>query len=177
MPKHANHERYLNDHLAGSCGALRLLDDLAGRQGDPSGREFFLALKGRIEADQKLLRELLAQAGMEESGMLQAAGSLTASAGRVKLLWEGFEPGKLGMFEALEMLALGIQGKRLLWRVLADVGSGVAGWEHVRFVDLEQDAVRQRDAVEERRMAEGRACLLDREAYGTSRTSPPAIAR
>lgn len=162
-PMDQNLERYLNDHLAGSCGAVRLIDDLAGRQDDVAGRDFFLGLKAKVEGDQVLLRDLLERAGMKESGALQAAGSLTARASRLKLMWEGFEPGNLGMFEALEMLALGIQGKRLLWLVLAEIAPHFPEWQGIPFADLELEAIRQRDAVEERRIEEGRNCLIDVE--------------
>jgi hypothetical protein len=156
-------ERYLNDHLAGSCGAVRLIADLAERQEDEADRRFFLDLMADVEADQALLRELLAGAGLKESTALKVAGSLTARAGRLKLLWEGLEPGGLGMFEALEMLALGIQGKRLLWAMLAEMAPHFPEWADIRFADLELQAIRQRDRVEERRRLEGRAALLSPE--------------
>jgi hypothetical protein len=121
-----------------------------------SDRQFFLHLKGSVEEDQALLKRLLEEAGMEQSKTLQVAGSLTAKAGRLKLMWEGFKPGELGMFEALEMLALGIQGKRLLWVMLGEIAPQVPSWQSVNFAELELEAIQQRDAVEERRLEAGR---------------------
>lgn len=149
-------ERYLNDHLAGSCAAVVLLTDLATRQDTDSGRDFFLNLKASVEEDQVLLRELIEKAGMKESKALQVAGAITAKAGRLKLLWEGLDPGELGMFEALEMLAIGIHGKRLLWVMLGEIAPQIPGWRDVNFPALDQAAVRQRDAVEVRRVEAGR---------------------
>ncbi|HEY1120885.1 MAG TPA: hypothetical protein VGE67_04765, partial [Haloferula sp.] len=116
-----NLQRYLNDHLAGSAGAVKLIDNLATRQEDPSEAEFFQMLKRKVEADRDQLRDLLTRVGLEESTALQVAGKLTVGASKLKLKWEGMEPGKLGMLEALEMLALGIKGKRLLWRLMAEI--------------------------------------------------------
>jgi hypothetical protein len=64
--------------------------------------------------------------------------------------------GELGRFEACEMLALGIQGKRLLWRGLAEIAPFHPGWHAFDFHTLERDAERQRDAVEEERMKAAR---------------------
>jgi hypothetical protein len=152
-------ECYLNDHLAGSCGAISMIEELACRQEDETGKHFFEGLKSSVEKDQELLRELLKKAGMEESKTMQVAGGITARAGKLKLMWEGLDPGELGMFEALEMLALGIQGKRILWVMLGDIAPLYPEWSGVDFNDLELQAIRQRDAVEVRRLDAGRHAL------------------
>jgi hypothetical protein len=103
---------------------------------------------------------------MEQSKPLQVAGTLTAKAGRLKLLWEGLKPGELGMFEALEMITLGIHGKRLLWVMLGEIAPQAPGWKNVDFAELERAAIRQRDALEERRIQAGRNTL------GTSPAPP-----
>jgi hypothetical protein len=161
-------QRYLNDHLAGSAAAVRLIEDLAERQDDPAEANFFHLLKEKIEGDRGQLRQLLERAGLEESAALQAAGKLTAGAGNLKLKWEGLEPGKLGMLEALEMLALGIQGKRLLWVLLGELAPAFPEWQGIPFADLELAAIDQRDAVEERRLRHGRDSLIDRERRATA---------
>lgn len=152
-------ERYLNDHLAGSCGAVSLIEALADRQESEPQRDFLLGLKESVEKDQALLKRLIEQGGMEQSKPLQVAGTLAAKAGRLKLLWEGLKPGELGMFEALEMIALGIHGKRLLWVMLGEIAPQVPSWQNVDFAELELAAIRQRDAVEERRIETGRHTL------------------
>lgn len=149
-------ERYLNDHLAGSCGALNLLQDLAERQELPADRRFFLQLKESVESDQALLESLLDAGDMERSKTAKAAGTLAAKASRLKLLWEGLEPGGLGMLEALEVLALGIQGKLLLWVMLGEIAPLIHGWRAVDFHNLEREAIRQREEVENRRKEAGR---------------------
>lgn len=110
--------------------------------------------------DRDILNDLIIRLGGETSTLSKAAGSVSARAGFLKLKWEGFEPGKLGMFEGLELLALGIQGKCLLWKVLKEVGSDLPEWSSYRFSELEREAVEQRDQVEEFRMTAGRNSLL-----------------
>jgi hypothetical protein len=156
-------QRYINDHLAGSQGALTLIQDLAGRQDDPQEKEFFLQLRSKVEDDQRVLKQLLSLSGLEESALLQVAGSITGKVGRIKLFWEGMDPGRLGMFEALEMLALGIQGKRLLWVVLQEIAPHFPEWKGINFAELEFEAIRQRENVEERRIERGREALTSVE--------------
>jgi len=157
-------ERYLNDHHAGSCGAVKLVQELAERQDEELERQFFLHLKAKIESDQETLRNLLATAGLEKSTTLAVVGSLSEGASRLKLLWEGLEPGKLGMLEALDVLALGIQGKRLLWAMLAKIAPFHPEWHHHDFAALEQTAISQRDQVEERRLRHGFNVLVEAPA-------------
>ena len=152
-------ERYLNDHLAGSHSAVTVIKDLAERQEDPADARFFRDLGKAVEEDQKLLAALLESAGMKESSFQKAAGKVTAQAGRLKLRWEGMEPGELGTFEALEMLALGIQGKRILWIMLTEIAPLFPEWSGMDFRALERSAREQRDAVEKRRIAAGREAL------------------
>lgn len=152
--------RYLNDHLAGSAGAIGVIKKLADTADDPEESEFFRDLGQKVDADRDLLKRLIAQLGESSSFLLEAAGGITGAASRLKLAWEGIQPGQLGRFEALELLALGIQGKRLLWSVLAEIGPRIPEWNAVKFADLELDAIEQRDSVEERRIAAGREALL-----------------
>ncbi|MFT4176829.1 MAG: hypothetical protein QM627_09245 [Luteolibacter sp.] len=156
-------ERYLNDHLAGSSGAVDLIAKLAEASDDPAQSDFFRELGLKVESDREFLKSLLKKIGQRDSAILQIAGSLTEKAGRLKLLWEGLEPGKLGMFEALEMLCLGIQGKRLLWRVLGKISPRIPEWSEIDFTALELEAVRQRDAVEAYRVQAGISALVDGE--------------
>ncbi|MFD0893744.1 hypothetical protein KBB96_10000 [Luteolibacter ambystomatis] len=155
--------RYLNDHLAGSAGAVDLIQTLADRAKEPEEKRFFIDLKAEVEKDRVMLKKLLETVGSGGSGMLQAAGNLTAKASRLKLAWEGLDPGKLGAFEALEILVLGIQGKRVLWRMLGEIAGEIPEWAGIDFAALEADAVRQRDAVEGKRLTAGRAALIPEE--------------
>ena len=85
------------------------------------------------------------------------AAWITEKFAREKFKIAGEEIGGLGLVQALEMLALGIRGKELLWRALA-----TSNWPPVRNVDLaklEQRAVEQQHWVEEKRLEAARAAF------------------
>jgi len=58
---------YLNDHLAGATGALRLLDRMIEKSGAEE-KAFYVGLHGEIEEDRATLVRLLERAGGEVSG-------------------------------------------------------------------------------------------------------------
>ena len=72
------------------------------------------------------------------------------------------------------MLALGIQGKRLLWAMLAELAPALPEWQGIPFADLELEAIKQRDAVEERRIHHGRESLIDSERRAATANSHPS---
>lgn len=153
--------RYLNDHLAGSSGALLLIQQLVDSHDSPEAKEFFASLKEEVAADRALLEGLLERMDRSPSKFLKAAGDVAARVGGIKLMWEGVEPGKLGLFEALEMLAIGVQGKRLLWLALREISCWFPEWNGIDFARLERDAVQQRDGVEFWRIEAAREILAD----------------
>lgn len=138
---------------------------------DPQAVDFFTELKNDVAGDRRLLERLLATAGLQPSGLLKAAGKVTARIGFLKLMWEGFEPGELGLFEALEILALGVQGKRLLWVTLNDIARSYPEWKDFNFADLELEAIRQREGVEFWRIEAARKTFVSAERRSTI---PPA---
>jgi hypothetical protein len=155
--------RYLNDHLAGSAGALLLIQELADSHDDPEAQVFFLQFKVKVEADRSLLEDLLVRIGQDPSAFIKMAGAIAARIGGIKLMWEQIEPGKLGLFEALEILALGVQGKCLLWVALREISTCFPEWNGIDFVRLEQMAIQQRDEIESWRICAGIDILADPE--------------
>ncbi|RYD35949.1 MAG: hypothetical protein EOP87_06390 [Verrucomicrobiaceae bacterium] len=155
--------RYVNDHLAGSSGALLLVDEIASHHDDPEARLFFAELKDKIREDRDVLDGLLKRIAEEPSALMKVAGGIAARVGGLKLMWEKVEPGKLGMFEALEMLTLGIQGKRLLWTIMREIQPWFPEWTDLNFQELELEAIRQRDEVEEWRVRAGIDSLVSAE--------------
>ncbi len=140
--------RYLNEHLAGSAGALLLIQKLAESHGEAEARDFFSLLNEKVESDRCLLEDLIQKLGKEPSTFLRIAGGITARIAGIKLMWEQMESGKLGLFEALEMLALGVHGKRLLWVALMEIADWIPEWDGIDFVALERQAIQQRDDIE-----------------------------
>ncbi|MES2661389.1 MAG: hypothetical protein V4689_22405 [Verrucomicrobiota bacterium] len=166
-------QRYLNDHLAGSNGALLLIQHFIDTMNESEARDDFILLKKSVENDRALLEHLIASAGLDTSAVANAAGDLAARVGFLKLMWEGFETGGLGLFEGLEMLALGIQGKSLLWLSLREISSWYPEWNEVDFSKLEMDAIEQRDSVEFWRIEAARDILpsVERRAAATVATT------
>ena len=65
-------DSYLNDHLAGSVGALELLEHWAHlHQGKPLGA-FFSEIDAEVRADQNTLRNVMNSLGIKESNVRKA---------------------------------------------------------------------------------------------------------
>jgi len=110
---------YLNDHLAGSVGALELLEHWAHLHDGKRLGDFFKEIEAEIRADQEKLREVMRSLGIEESNVRKASAWAAEKVGRARLTIAGYEPGSLGLVLTLEGLMMGVTGKKLMWRVLA----------------------------------------------------------
>ena len=150
---------YLNDHLAGSVIALELLDHLM-EQHPAVGRGELAAIRAEIQEDQQLLRRILSDVGGDESPIRKAAAWLTEKLGQVKLKMDDRLPGELRAFEALEALALGIQGKLLLWRALGTVAGNIPSLGRVDLPQLMRRAENQFDRIEGLRRRTAPTALL-----------------
>jgi hypothetical protein len=159
--------RYLNDHLSGSEVAVRLLTRLCRRYARTATGRFFADLLDDIHADQQALRNLADRIGATRSVVKQAAGRLAELASRPKLRFGRNEP--LGLFESLEMLALGILGKRSLWQALLRLAPTDRRLDARELVRLDARAVAQHTRVERRRLAMARTALGPRDRGAPSR--------
>ena len=148
---------YLNDHLAGSVAAIELIDDLIKASKDDSLKTFFADLKREIEADQKILEGLIEGADEKQSATRKAAAWISEKAARMKFKAAGEDFGGLGLMQALEMLALGIRGKELLWRALEQSGALLPG--KIDLAELKRRAGEQQQRVERRRLEAARAAF------------------
>ena len=145
---------YLNDHIAGSVAALELLEHLRDAyEGQPLER-FFADLHREIKADQDVLRNLLGRFEEKESALRKTAAWVTEKFAHWKVKFAGEQVGGLGLVQALEMLVLGIRGKQLLWRALAQADKTVT--RDVDLAQLEDRAIVQQKRVEEKRLAAAR---------------------
>jgi hypothetical protein len=143
-------DSYLNDHLAGSIGALELLAHSAKLyRGKPLGA-FFADLESEIKADQNTLRDLMRCLGVEESKVRQAGAWAAEKVGRARFVIAGDERGGLGLVLALEGLIMGILGKKLLWRALA--AANLPKLEAFDFEELQRRAEEQIERTEAERM-------------------------
>lgn len=165
-------QRYLNDHLAGSSGALHMIDKVVDGFELPEAKAFFVGLKKKIETDREVLKGLTGALDEEPSAILEAAGKIVARVGSLKLDWEGTDPGELGLFEALELLALGVYGKALLWGILGEIQPHFPEWVDHDFASLNREAIRQRDGVEFWRVQTGRESLVSVERRNSGSARP-----
>ena len=149
---------YLNDHLAGSVGAIEMVERaITENAGNLLGRRLEEILK-EIRKDQAVVQDLIERVGSKENPLKKAGAWLTEKVGRVKLGGTD-DPGELARLEVLETLAMGIQGKRALWRALRVVVNKHPVLHDLDLDLLERRAVEQHDRVEEWRLEAAREVL------------------
>jgi hypothetical protein len=140
---------YLNDHLAGSVGALEMLDDIIDAQEGRPLEKFLTTLRDEIESDQAELKRLMKELAIEESTVRKAGAWVAEKFSRAKLrVGDTGEP-NLALLQSLESLSLGITGKRSLWRALSAVAKSTPQLSGFDFGHLEQRASDQFNRVEQ----------------------------
>ena len=150
---------YLNDHLAGSVGALELLDRLIETYREkPLGR-FFQGLRDDIHEDQEQLKELIQKLGIEESAVRKASAWIAEKLSRAKIELSAEAEGEIGLLLALEALVLGITGKRSLWRALQAASRTVPQLARLDYAGLEKRAIEQCERVEAKRLEAARTAF------------------
>lgn len=139
---------YLDDHLAGAGAALELIERL---RLDPQDGLDLESLYREIDEERQLLvalREKLSSKGPLK-GLKRAASWVAERLSRPKLV----DDTGLGRFEALEVLGLGILGKRAMWRALATLRDDDPRLAAVAFDTLEARGREQHRRVERARLA------------------------
>jgi hypothetical protein len=152
-------DSYLNDHLAGSIGAIELIAHWAKLYQDKPLGAFFTDLESEIKADQDRLRDPMRCLGVEESKMRQAGAWAAEKLGLARFVIAGGEPGGLGLVLVLEGLIIGITGKQLLWRALDAANLPKA--EGFDFKELQRRAEEQIKRTEVERLQAARRAFPD----------------
>jgi hypothetical protein len=140
---------YLNDHLAGSVAAIELLEKVIEHHSENRFGKIFRDWRGDIQSDQEALRNLIRKLGSEESAIRKAGAWVAEKFSRIKI---GDLNDSAGLLQALEALALGITGKRLLWRSLGTIAPNFAALQGTDFGELEKRAQDQFEQVETLRL-------------------------
>lgn len=140
---------YLTDHLRGADAAIHVVDRLARTHAGTRDGRLFRELAEEFEEDREVVRSLIQHLGPSRRARPRALGYATS----VLLdLGAGGPPGDLSLLLTLEALAIGIQGKRCLFRALHELGEPISLGNH-SFLAMESRAVRQWKTVDERRRA------------------------
>jgi len=139
---------YLNDHLAGATLGVELARRLrASNEDDPAFGPALAEICAEIEADRETLKAVMERLGVGQSKLKPLAAVLGERVGRLKLngrLW-GYSP--LSRLDELELLQIGVAGKRRLWRALEHTHAGdLPGFE---LGDLTERAIEQLGRLEE----------------------------
>jgi hypothetical protein len=150
---------YLNDHLAGSVGALELLDRLIDAYREKPLEHFFRSLREEIQHDQEQLKELMQKLGADESAVRKAGAWLVEKLSRAKIGLSDEPEGEIGLLLALEALVLGITGKRSLWRALQAASRTVPQLARLDYAGLENRAIEQCERVEAKRLETARTAF------------------
>ncbi len=120
---------YLRDHLAGATAGVELARRLrASNKDEPEFGPALAEICAEVEADRETLKAVMDRLGVGRSTLKPAAAVLGERLGRLKLngrLW-GYSP--LSRLDELELLQIGVVGKRRLWRAL----------EHTHDEDLQE---------------------------------------
>jgi hypothetical protein len=154
-------QTYMRDHLAGSVVGIKELERLESGAEDTDERQAFASLRQEVEEDRAVLTRLLEAVGGGPSTIREAGARVTDFLTAVKLRTD--DPGgrRLEHFERLEGLALGILGKRALWRALGAAAPAIPEFGGTDFDRLAARAQDQHDRVETRRIAAARGLTGD----------------
>jgi hypothetical protein len=148
---------YMNDHLAGSTTATELIGRAVKQyEGTPLGA-FFAEIGAEIEQDRDVLKAVMAENGIQPQRVKLAAAWVTEKAGRLKFNGALLRRSPLTPFVELEILAVGIHGKQLLWQALRANAADAATSD--RLDELIVRAQRQAEAVERQRIEAGTRAL------------------
>ena len=141
---------YLRDHLGGVQVAVELLEGMCKHQEDARYRDLAKRLLPEIQTDDNTLRSIIEAIGEDPSAIKNAGGWLLEKLTRLKL--GHTRSAGLELFEALEMLSLGIAGKRSLWKALQVVSKADGRLNRFDFGTLLHRADDQFQSVEEERL-------------------------
>jgi len=144
-------ETYLNDHLAGSVVAIELLEHLESSH-DAQWAVFFRTLRADIESDREKLETLMKEMDIDQSKLRKGMAWLGEKFTALKMRLDDPADGDLRLFESLEALSLGIEGKRSLWLALAEASTGNPQLRQLDYPHLIARAEEQRARVERRRL-------------------------
>jgi hypothetical protein len=154
---------YLQDHLAGARFAIDLLHGLGEQTTDAAVADFASEIVLEIEQDANVLQAVVDQVGGDPSRLKEFAAWTAQKASRMKL--DLTTP--IGIFEALEMLTLGVQGKLALWNALRIIQASDSRLAALEIDLLASRAIKQHGYLENFRLDRAAMALHTDEALHT----------
>lgn len=162
---------YLNDHLAGSVVGLELMENLEAVYAGKPIAVFIAKLRVDVEADRQELEDIMDRLQISESRTRKASAWLTEKFTQLKLRLDDPAHGDLRLFESLEALSLGIEGKRSLWIALSAAAEVSPELRIADYHGLRQRAEEQRDRVETKRLEVAKVALKPEDSNQASSSS------
>lgn len=156
---YSNLALYLTDHLAGSIAAVALLNDMEKVTSVTGIRDFCGQLKVEIQSDQAVLDRLIGLIHAEPNLSQRCGAWLVEKVAALRLGNLVNPSNALGLMEAFELIALGIEGKRLLWRALDYTVAEEAKFREFDFTALAERAAEQVAMVEKWRIEMARSAF------------------
>jgi hypothetical protein len=153
---------YLREHLSGSDVALAAVDRLRRSSVDAEIAAVADVLERDFFEERDALRILLASIGASEHSAKRAGARVV---GGILGPMSGGQIGELSLFRTLEGLAVGVQGKRCLWRALQAAFPTHTGPAGRTFAELEAMAVAQWEAIERVRRRLARATFRPEDSF------------
>ena len=140
---------YLNDHLAGATLGVELARRLrASNEGDPEFGPVLAEVCAEIEADRETLKAVMDRLEVGRSKLKPLGALLAERVGRLKPngRLRGYSP--LSRLDELELLQIGVAGKRRLWRALEHTHAGdLPGVELAALAERATEQLRRLEAL------------------------------
>lgn len=141
---------YLNDHLGGATAGIQLARRCEEREAGTELGRHLEGLRRAIEEDRDVLRQVMDRVHAPTNTAKQVGAIATELASRLKhkLPVVGSGTPDVARLEDIELLSLGIEGKRLMWRALAALAPSDARLGEFDFGLLGDRAQSQREGLE-----------------------------
>jgi hypothetical protein len=152
---------YLQDHLGGATFGLQLVQRCQRNNEGSELAESLAKLTAEIAEDRRTLQAIMRDVGAEASRTKVAAGWTLEKVRRLKPNGRLFDYTPLARVLELESLAIGIAGKKAMWRALEDVASHERRLARHDFPALAQRADDQLARVEVLRLDAARSAFVE----------------
>ena len=147
---HSDLGDYLREHLSGADAAIHVVDRLRHAHDRADERVLFARLFDEFQEERQVLHALVTRLGESPQSVKRLAGKVAGSIVETVVRTHDDD---LSLFRTLEALAIGVQGKRCLWRSLQSLDPPMRAPGYRNFAELESMAVRQWEVIEQRRRA------------------------